>query len=101
MLDSDGDGTLSEDEFIGGPYRLVHCDDFQRDCIVMSACSRGVKTSRKVGESIIERLSLMEKRLVDILGSKVASQKHGHPTHAIPTQQKMECKEEDEFSTVV
>lgn len=34
MLDCNGDGHVTGDEFVGTFYRLVECDDFQRSCLV-------------------------------------------------------------------
>lgn len=40
MLDVDGSGWLSKQEFVGGVMRLIYCNSFQRDCLAQCAFGR-------------------------------------------------------------
>lgn len=52
MLDVDGNGVLSKLEFVQGIFRLIHCDQFQRDCLFRTALGQVKQIVRKSQEEL-------------------------------------------------
>jgi voltage-gated sodium channel len=58
MLDADGSGALCKDEFKEGVYRLIFCNDFQRQCLnqaALGAIHKSVNEIRKDIRKIIKK----------------------------------------------
>jgi len=51
MLDANGDGVLSKAEFIRGLFRIVHCNEFQRDCLMFMSVGRNMSSQIRAKKS--------------------------------------------------
>lgn len=78
MLDKDGDGELSKAEFAQGMRRLIWCDDFQRQCLLMLAIAQVKRKNydMKVDfemrlDTLIELVEDMPKKFQKMLDSHV------------------------------
>jgi len=56
MLDGDGDGEVTHEEFKEGMKRLIYCTDFQRQCMLMMQTSNLNKLVRTVHETLTQEL---------------------------------------------
>ena len=71
LLDADGDGVLSMNEFMVSLFRIVYCDPFQQKCLMQSnlhAVRRALRNMRKDTTSIMEKLDVRAMSLEELLG---------------------------------
>lgn len=64
MLDLDGSGKISRSEFIGGIFRLIFSNDFQRQCLTILRDTQTKKLLNAVREQIIEEIRQGQQKLV-------------------------------------
>lgn len=77
MLDADGNGHLTKEEFVRGMFRIVHCNKFQRDCLFLMSVGRNLAQNRRLRRELSEDLHQMEQRIIGSLSSIPSSPETG------------------------
>lgn len=64
MLDEDGDGFISRNEFIGGLFRTVFSNEFQRECMLRLGQAHVKHTISAMKADMIDELKLQHQELL-------------------------------------
>merc|ERR1719408_375622 len=69
MLDFNGDGKLTKEEFVKGTFRIINCTPFQRDCIFLIAMGRNLACQQRLRGEMESQLAKMEGRILKAISS--------------------------------
>jgi len=64
MIDEDGDGFISRNEFIGGLFRTVFSSEFQRECMVRLGLANVRKTMCTIKDQIVAQMKVDHQELM-------------------------------------
>jgi len=65
MLDLDGSGLLSKDEFVNGMLRLIYCDQFQRDCLFQLSIGQIKRQNYKLAQQLRDEVHASVRTVLD------------------------------------
>jgi len=90
LIDDDGDGNITSEEFHSAMYRMIYCSDFQRMCLLQLSLNRTrnhvLETKRQVVEMRAEMMKAHETTSYK-LDALLNSAKSGEPVAAPYTPQ--------------
>jgi len=80
MLDQNGDGLISRDEFIGGLFRSVFSNDSQRECLIRLGQAHLKQSMNRLKDTIILEMRTEIQQLVHQMHADL--ERHASATHA-------------------